>query len=97
MCEAQLKLRDEGYPYQLTVHDELMLIGPKDPEWVLGAREALLKVLGPGNDLGWGWAILVNPDEINCSRTLFEVDMEKIAKGWWKNLPTDPTMLDLLP
>jgi hypothetical protein len=97
LCEAAIKLRNMGFPYQLSVHDELMLIVPQNQNAVLEAREALLKVLGPGNDLGWGWSILINPDEINCSKTLFEVDMEKIAKGWWKNLPTDPTMLEMLP
>jgi hypothetical protein len=98
MCAAQLRLRDLGYPYQLTVHDELMLIVPRNREAVLGAREALLNVLGPGNTLGWDWSILVNPDEINCSQTLYEVDMEKVAKGWWKNLAAgDESMLDLLP
>jgi hypothetical protein len=97
MCEAQLALRHEGYPYQLTVHDELMLIGPRNPEWVLGAREALLRVLGPGNNLGWGWSILVNPAEINVSKTLYETDMDKIEKGWWDKLAAgDATMLDKL-
>ena len=97
MCEAQLRLRAMGYPYQLTVHDELMLIVPRDPAVVLGAREALLKVLGPGNDLGWGWSILVNPDEINVSQTLYETDMDKLCKGWWGKLAAgDHTMLDLL-
>lgn len=95
LCEAQIKLRGMGYPYQLSVHDELMLIGPRDPGWVLGAREALLKVLGPGNDLGWGWSILINPDEINCSQTLYETNQ---SLDWWNRLRTgDATPLLEIP
>jgi len=97
ICEAQLRLRKMGYPYQLTVHDELMLIGPRNPEWVLEARAALMRVLGPGNDLGWGWSILINPAEINVSHTLWEQDMDKIVPDWWAKLAAgDATMLDKL-
>lgn len=97
MCEAQIQLRAMGYPYQLTVHDELMLIVPQEPAVVLGARDALLKVLGPGNALGWDWSILVNPAEINVSKTLYETDMDKIEPGWWAKLAAgENRMLEML-
>lgn len=98
MCEAQLRLRERGYPYQLTVHDELMLIVPRTRDAVLKARADLLDVLGPGNALGWAWTTLVNPEEINVSGTLYEQDMNKIAPNWWARLADgEAALLETLP
>ncbi len=97
MCEAQLRLRGMGYPYQITVHDELILVVQREREAVLKARADLLTVLGPGNNLGWGWSTLINPAEINVSATLWEQDMDKIEKGWWDKLAAgDASMLEKL-
>jgi hypothetical protein len=96
LCQAQLELRKRGYPYQLSVHDELMLIVPKTPEAVLQARRDILEVMGPGNKLGWSWAFVVNPGEINVSRTLWEQDMDKLHPDWWATLPSKPELLENL-
>lgn len=97
MCQAQLALRDRGYAHQLTVHDEIMLVGQRKPEAVLQARADLIDVLGPNKLPNWLWSVCVNPDEINVSQSLYEVDMDKIAKGWWTRLPTEPQLLESLP
>lgn len=82
MCAAQLQLLQE-FPYEYTVHDELMLLVPETRDDVLAARDALVRTLGPGNSLGYGPAIVVDPSEINASRTLYEVDL---GSAWWDRL-----------
>ena len=85
LCEGQLALRPE-FPYQLTVHDELMLVVRQDVSEVRRARSELLRVLGPGNQLGWGWAVVINPKEINVSKSLYEVNQ---SAEWWATLDED--------
>jgi hypothetical protein len=82
LCQAKLLLEKE-YPYVLSVHDELSLIVPRNPEAVLKARADLLRVLGPGNSLGYDWAIVIDPSEIEYSTTLYA---EPQPLSWWDNL-----------
>jgi hypothetical protein len=78
ICAAKLELKRRGWHYLLSVHDELMIVCSRDRATVLKARSDLLDVLGPGNALGWDWAAVVNPDEINVSQSLFEKDMGEL-------------------
>lgn len=99
-CMAKLMLNERGYPYIMSVHDEIMLAVPRDAGAVLQARQDLIEVCGPGGELaqhGWGWSAIINPYEINVSESLFEVDMDKITPGWWDKLPTTPSLLEALP
>jgi len=95
LVKGKLLLDQKGYPYILSVHDEAMLIVPNTREDILRARDDLLEVYGPGNRLGYDWACVINPDEINVSRTLFEHDM---GLDWWDRLRKgDETLLENLP
>ncbi len=80
---AKLALANLGFPACLSVHDEILIPTPCDRDSVLRARDALLTTLGPGNSLGYGWACIINPDEINVSKTLYEVEL---GRGWWSAL-----------
>lgn len=94
LCAAKLEL-EETYPWQLSVHDELMLIVPRDAGCVLQAKADMLRVLGPGNQLGYNWAVLVNPKEINVSQSLYEVEL---GDEWWQQLSAGKTsLLESLP
>jgi hypothetical protein len=90
-----------------------MLIVPKTREWVLKARADFLDVLGPGKLPGWEWSVLVNPDEITVTRTMWEVEPgqllppigEKNGKPvypknqvWWDRLQAgEESLLENLP
>ncbi len=86
LCRGTLQLKDMGYEHQLSVHDEILLVVEKKPETVLAAKQALLTVFGPGNQLGWDWAVCVNPEEIACSASMHEVPQ---SPEWWNNLTAE--------
>lgn len=110
MVEGQLMLEEE-WPYQLTVHDELMLAHEQTPERTLAAREAILSVFGPRTGKlceRWSWAAIANPDEINVSKSLYEVDVGKLlpevngksqpSSAWWQQLGEgNASLLESLP
>lgn len=78
VVKAHLALQERGYPYQLSVHDEVMLVVPQTTEAVRKAYDDLLAVTGPGNALGFNWAVLVDPKEVSCTKTLYEVPVETL-------------------
>lgn len=90
LCRGKLALRDLGYPTALSVHDEILLPVPCDRDSVLHARDSLLKVYGPGNQLGYKWAVVINPAEINVSKSLYEVEL---GTQWWADLEAGKTAL----
>lgn len=110
LCELQLKLLDLGYPYQLSVHDEELLVVARDPQTVIKAKSDLIEASA---NLGWDWAVYLDPNEINVSQSLYEVDMGNLlpptgtdARGkpiypkssvWWDLLPSHPELLEVLP
>jgi hypothetical protein len=109
MVEGQLMLKDR-YRWQLTVHDEIMLILRALGLDVCQARDALLEVFGVGGRLAqrWEWAAIINPDEINVSKSLYEVDVGKLlpeidgkpqpSSAWWQQLAEgNSTLLENLP
>jgi hypothetical protein len=112
VVKAHLALRHR-YPYQYSVHDELMLITEQNPVAVRAAYDALVEVVGPNNKLGFGWAVLVDPSEITVTKSLYEVPVETMlepigidAKGktmypkpvvFWDRILTEPNLLERLP
>ncbi len=90
LCTGVLTLRDMGYPYNLHVHDEDMLIVPSTPADVLAAKADLLSVFGPNAMPGWDWSVVINPSEVNVSQSLYETDC---GADWWTALPDHPELL----
>ncbi len=78
LCAAKLELDRRGWHYLLSVHDEILIICDQNPATVLKARQDLLEVTGPGNKLGWEWATVINPAEVNVSKSLYEQPMETL-------------------
>lgn len=81
LCEAMRRFDAAGYPYIPSVHDQLMLIVPRTRERVLRARDDIIRLVGPGNDLGYGWAVLAKPGDITLSESLYE-DEDVSAQQW---------------
>ncbi len=95
LAEGMLQLKDE-YPYQLSVHDEELLVVPRNREAVEKAKSALVRVLGPGNALGYEWAIAIKPSDVSISRTMYED--EEWTKTIWQRLErNDLTVFEELP
>jgi hypothetical protein len=89
------RILESAHPLQMSVHDAAMLIVRQDRESILRARADLLAVFGPGNSLGFDWAVLMNPAEINVSKTLYEVEQ---GADWWARLKAgDESLLTSLP
>jgi hypothetical protein len=110
LCYGLLRLEDEfGTRNVLHVHDEALIIADKNRNAVLAAKEQLTKVFGPkaGNPLDW--AILIKPEEISVTQSLWEdeddikheFDKEKqIWKGgdrWGRIERNEPDMFKDLP
>ncbi len=94
--QAKLELHRRGYRHILSVHDEVKLAVPRTVEAVLRARQDLLEVMGPGGYLAnkWDWAIVIDPNEISVSSSLYELQQ---SPEWWAELATHPEYLDVLP
>lgn len=92
LVQGKRMLHKLGWEYLLSVHDELLIACPLDRDEILRARSNLLDVFGPGNSLGYGPAVIINPEEINVSRSLYETEL---GMDWWKELLTagDPSKL----
>lgn len=61
------------FSYQFSVHDELMLVVPKDPVSVLEARTALEGLFGPNSVREpFGWSVVIDPSEITVTQSLYE-------------------------
>jgi hypothetical protein len=92
--QAKVELAARGWRQALSVHDEILLCCPKNVEAVRRARHDLLAVAGPGGWLAdkWKWSVVLNPHEINVSRSLYEVNQ---TADWWANLSQD--YLEKLP
>jgi len=110
LCELQLNLREKGYEYQLSVHDETLLAVSADVSTVRKAKDDLLKA---STEIGWDWAVYLDPTEVNVSRSMYEVDMGTLlpptgtdergkliypkSKAWWDALVDHPELLEALP
>lgn len=99
LCMGLLELQRRGYPYILHVHDEVMLVVPRDRDELLRAKATLLDVFGPGGWIstqGWGWSVVIKPGDVTMSKTLYE--SEAWAAAAWPRLEQgDLTVLQELP
>jgi len=84
IVKAQWELSDRGYPYQLTVHDSISLVVPRNRDAVLRARKDIIDVCGPGNNLGFDWAFVINPSEMAVHNSLYEGPER--PESWWQEL-----------
>jgi hypothetical protein len=89
----------DSYPRVLNVHDEVLLPVAPDCAAVDAARQALVDTYGPGGVTScYKWAAVMDPREVNVSRSLYEVDWQKIDPAFWQRIRAgDKTVLDLLP
>lgn len=73
LCDGLIKLEKMGYMDILHVHDEIMLLVRKERNAVLKARDDLLSVFGPSaTGKPMGWAVLIKPDEVSVTQSLYE-------------------------
>lgn len=72
LCYGLLQLEKMGYQDILHVHDEIMLIVPRTREATLKAKDDLLAVYGPKADKPLKWAVLIKPDEVTLTQSLYE-------------------------
>lgn len=73
LCLGLLALRDQfGYTDILHVHDEVMLVVPRQRDTVIAARAALLSIFGPTGTHPMGWTMLMKPEEITVTQSLWE-------------------------
>lgn len=87
IADGMLALCDR-HRYILNVHDEVLLAVPFTCPDVLRAMLDLVRVYGPGGVVSkkWGWTCLINPDEVNVSRSLWEDDVRGIAPDFWSRI-----------
>ncbi len=111
LCAGLLTLKqNHGIVDALHVHDEVLLIVDRTREAVLKAKEILVSVFGPTNSHPMDWAVLIKPDEISVTESLWEdeVDIMKpvrdektgVVKGgdrWGRIERDDPGCFDCLP
>lgn len=90
LVRAKLELDRRGWGLVDSVHDEILLLVPRERSAILQARADLLEVMSPRGPLGFGWAFYAKPSEVTVTRTMWESEEEsKIA--WAKLEANDPT------
>lgn len=111
LCMGVERLEKKGFKDVIHIHDEVMLIVPRQREAVLAAKKALLEVFGPGHSMPYGWSILIKPSEVTITESLYEDEndvaetiYDKINKievpgpdRWGKILRNEPGCLENLP
>lgn len=110
LCWGLLQLEERyGQRNILHVHDEVLLIVDRKRESVLAAKQQLIDVFGPKAGHPLDWSVLIKPDEISVTQSLWEdeddikheFDKEKqIWKGgdrWGKIQRGDADMFANLP
>jgi hypothetical protein len=85
LVKGKLRLHHMGYDWVMSVHDEAKLWVPRTCDAVLNAADALMQVYGPGNELGWGWAVCSNPKEVTVTESLWEKELDET---FWHALAT---------
>lgn len=95
LIKAKLELRRRGWKLIDSVHDEILILCPRERNAVLKARADLLEVMSPAGPLGYGWAFYAKPNEVTVTRTLYE-DEGEAMKAWEKLEKNDPTWTEHL-
>jgi hypothetical protein len=110
LCAGLLQLEDKyGTRDVLHVHDEVLIITDRKREAVLAAKQQLIDVFGPKAGHPLDWAILIKPEEISITQSLWEEELDimyffdefkKEWKGgdrWGKIERGDADMFENLP
>ncbi len=73
LCIGLLALQEQfNFTDILHVHDEVMLVVPRQRDAVLAARAALLSIFGPSGTHPMSWTMLMKPEEITVTQSLWE-------------------------
>jgi hypothetical protein len=72
LCMGVAHLEGLGFKDVIHVHDEIMILCKREREHVLAARDALLTCFGPKHTMPYAWSILVKPEEVTLTESLFE-------------------------
>lgn len=72
LCMGVERLEKLGFIDVIHVHDEIMILCRRERNAVLAARDALLNVFGPDHTMPYAWSILVKPDEVTLTESLYE-------------------------
>lgn len=110
LCAGLLQLEDKyGTRDILHVHDEVLIITDRKREAVLAAKRQLIDVFGPKAGHPLDWAILIKPEEISVTQSLWEEETDimhffdeqkqewKGGDRWGKIERGDSDMFDNLP
>lgn len=110
LCAGLLQLEDKyGTRDILHVHDEVLIITDRKREAVLAAKQQLIDVFGPKAGHPLDWAILIKPEEISVTQSLWEEETDimhffdeqkqewKGGDRWGKIERGDSDMFDNLP
>lgn len=76
MCMGVEELERMGWPDVIHIHDEIMIICKRDRQTVLAARDALTAAFGPNHKMPHKWAILVKPEEITVTESMWEEESD---------------------
>ena len=79
LCMGVASLDHMGFKDVIHVHDEVMILCKRERNAVLAARDALLTCFGPKHTMPYAWAILVKPEEITLTESLYE-DENDVAR-----------------
>lgn len=79
LCMGVARLDHMGFKDVIHVHDEVMILCKRERNAVLAARDALLTCFGPKHTMPYAWAILVKPEEITLTESLYE-DENDVAR-----------------
>lgn len=107
MCMGVETLDHMGWPDIIHVHDEIMIVCKRERNTVLAARDALVTAFGPNHKMPYKWAILVKPDEITVTESMWEEESDIMVPNeknkftgndrWGKLERNEPECLANLP
>lgn len=110
LCWGIGELDKIGYSDIIHIHDEALMIVERKREPILAARDAMIKIFGPGSAHPMGWATLIKPSEISVTESMWESEDDitppfkddktgKMKGGdrWGKIERNDPGCLENLP
>lgn len=72
LAEIKRRLHQRGWPLVYSIHDAPMIVTPRTKAAIMKARQDLIEVAGPGNDLGYGPSVVINPEEITVHQSMLE-------------------------
>ncbi|MFA6132421.1 MAG: DNA polymerase [Phycisphaerae bacterium] len=80
LCMGVERLDHLGFRDIIHVHDEIMILCRREREHVLAARDALIDTFGPKHTMPYAWSILVKPDEVTLTESLYEDELDILPR-----------------